>query len=94
MEDKVAALVEQNKKVQKINGIKAELARLAEKHDDEVRPPASLRSLLAKGEADSLILSSPVQRRLIFQMDYFKLVTDYDPVVRLPFHLNVPHPWH
>lgn len=53
VEDKVAALVEQNKKVQKINGIKAELARLAEKHDDEVRPPASLRSLLAKGEADS-----------------------------------------
>lgn len=52
-EDKVAALAEQIKKGQKINGIKAELARLAEKHDDEVRPPAPLRSLLAKGEADS-----------------------------------------
>lgn len=93
--DEGLSLEQQIDKANRINASKVRLRDLAAKYDDDVRRaplPIRPRSCLGAAKLTLLarLLPRPPQRRLLFHLQQFKLMADYDPVVRASLPLCPP----
>jgi hypothetical protein len=81
-ETPAASLNERITKAHRLNAIKAKLRTIAELYDDDVRSALHFCSLSAPRLTSSYSTFPPrLQRRLMFHLQHFKLLADYDPIV-------------